>query len=93
MDEDPDRMSHEQLVDEVRKLRQGIRTHRDTTRHELCWHRPALWRLLPEKTDPIPVVPDWPQFLQGCLKYRQSLDDQAPGAPRTNEPYRRLRNT
>ena len=86
MDEDLDGMSRERLRDEVVKLRRGIRDHRDSTGHELCWHHPALWGLLPEKTDPTPVVPDWPQFLQGCLKYRQSLDEQAPHAPRTHEP-------
>ena len=86
MDEDLDGMSREQLGDEVVKLRRGIRDHRDRTGHELCWHHPALWGLLPEKTDPTPVVPNWPQFLQACLKYRQSLDEQAPHAPRTNEP-------
>ena len=47
----------------------------------------GLWGLLPEKTDPVPVVPEWPQFLAGCLKYRQSLDEQAPNAPRTKKPY------
>lgn len=79
-------MSREQLVEEVRKLRAGIRRHRDSTQHELCWHHPALWGLLPEKTDPVPTVPDWPQFIQGCVKYRLSLDEQAPDAPRTAEP-------
>lgn len=87
MDEDLDRMPREELVEEVRKLRRGIRRHRDSSRHELCWHHPELWGLLPEKTDPVPVVPDWPQFLAGCLKYRQSLDEQAPDAPRTARPY------
>lgn len=87
MDTDLEQMSREQLVEEVRKLRQGIREHRDSTRHELCWHHPALWGLLPEKTDPIPEIPDWPQFLEGCLKYRRSLDEQLPNAPRTSEPY------
>jgi hypothetical protein len=87
MDEDLERMSREQLIDEVRALRGGIRQHRDSTRHELCWHHPALWGLLPEKTDPVPVVPDWPEFIRGCVKYRQSLDEQAAGAPRSREPY------
>jgi hypothetical protein len=82
-------MSREQLVAEARKLRHGIRRHRDSTRHELCWHHPALWGLLPEKTDPIPVVPEWPEFLEGCVKYRRSLDKQAKDAPRSREPYRR----
>jgi len=74
MDDDLNGMSRERLVEEVRKLRRGIRVHRDSTGHELCWHHPALWGLLPEKQDPLPVVPDWPQFLQGCIRYRQSLD-------------------
>jgi hypothetical protein len=87
MDTDLDSMTREQLVAEVKKLRQGIRTHRDSTGQELCWHHPALWGLLPEKTDPLPVVPEWPRFLEGCLRYRESLDEQAPEAPRTKEPY------
>jgi len=87
MDADLKPMSREQLITEVMKLREGIRQHRDSSGHELCWHHPALWGLLPEKTDPVPVVPDWPQFLQGCVRYRQSLDEQAPDASRTQEPF------
>jgi hypothetical protein len=87
MDEDLEKMTREELIREVKKLRQGIRTHRDSTGHDLCWHHPELWGLLPEKTDPVPAVPHWPEFLRGCLKYRQSLDEQAPNAPRTNEAY------
>lgn len=73
-DADLERMSREQLVEEVSKLRHGIRGHRDSTLQDLCWHHPGLWGLLPEQTDPVPVVPDWPQFIRGCVKYRQSLD-------------------
>jgi hypothetical protein len=87
MDEDLEGMSREQLAAEVRKLRQGIREHRDSTLHELCWHHPELWGLLPEKTDPVPVVPEWAEFMEGCVKYRKSLDDQAPRAPRSREPF------
>ena len=89
MDEDIERMSRDQLIAEVKKLRDGIRTHRDSTGHELCWHHPALWGLLPEKTDPLPTVPTWPAFLRGCLRYRQSLDEQLPDAPRADVPYQR----
>jgi hypothetical protein len=46
-----------------------------------------LWALLPERTDPLPTVPSWPQFLRGCIRYRQSLDEQLPGAPRSDVPY------
>ena len=87
MDDDLDAMSREQLITEVRRLRDGIRKHRDSTGHELCWHHPALWSLLPEKSDPIPVVPEWPQFMAGCIRYRSSLDTQARNAPRTKRPY------
>ena len=83
MDEDLNTLTREQLVVEVTRLRAGIREHRDSTGHELCWHHPKLWGLLPERTDPQPVVPEWPQFLRGCLRYRESLDDQLPNAPRT----------
>jgi hypothetical protein len=88
MDEDLDRMSREELIAEARKLRQGIRVHRDSTGQELCWHHPALWGLLPERRDPLPTVPDWPEFLRGCIHYRQSLDEQLPNAPRSQEEYR-----
>jgi hypothetical protein len=87
MDSDLEQMSREQLIDEVKKLRNAIREHRDSSLHNLCWHHPALWGLLPEKTDPVPVVPEWPQFLEGCIRYRKSLDEQAPNAPRTKKPY------
>jgi len=76
------RLSREELIAELEKLRGGIREHRDSQMHELCWHHPDLWSLLPEKSDPLPAVPDWPQFLQGCLKYRESLDRQLPHTPR-----------
>jgi hypothetical protein len=89
MDEDLAGLSREQLVEEVRKLRRGIRAHRDSTGHELCWHHPALWGLLPETQDALPEVPDWPQFLRGCIRYRQSLDDQLPKAPRSSREYGR----
>ena len=88
MDEDLLAMTREQLIAEATRLRAGIRTHRDSTGHALCWHHPALWGLLPETTDPVPTVPTWPEFLRGCLRYRQSLDEQLPDAPRSDAPYR-----
>ena len=87
MDEDLEGLTREQLMGEARRLRAGIREHRDSTGHALCWHHPRLWALLPEKTDPIPTVPTWPEFLRGCLMYRQSLDAQLPHAPRSEAPY------
>jgi hypothetical protein len=86
MDDDLVALTREELIAEVRRLRTGIRAHRDSTGQELCWHHPALWGLLPEKTDPLPTVPAWPEFMRGCVHYRASLDEQLPGAPRSTEP-------
>ena len=80
-------MTREELIAEARRLRQGIRTHRDSTEHELCWHHPELWGLLPEQQDPLPSVPEWPAFLRGCIRYRQSLDRELPDATRTSQEY------
>ena len=87
MDEDLLALDRAQLIAEVARLRAGIRQHRDSSGQELCWHHPQLWALLPEKTDPLPTVPAWPQFLRGCLKYRESLDRQLPTAPRTHDEF------
>ncbi|MBI2261963.1 MAG: hypothetical protein HYU62_09925 [Caulobacterales bacterium] len=88
LDSDLDGMSREALVGEVIRLRTGVRAHRDSTRHALCWHHPKLWALLPEKTAPEIAVPEWPQFMRGCVRYRQSLDEQRPDAPRSPEEFR-----
>ena len=87
MDEDLDLLTNEELIAEVKKLRAGIRDHRDSTKHELCWHHPQLWGLLPEKVDPAIAVPAWPQFLRGCLRYRESLDQQLPNTPRVTDEF------
>ena len=87
MDEDLHLLSRDELIAEVKKLRAGIREHRDSTKHELCWHHPQLWGLLPEKVAPEIAVPAWPQFLRGCLRYRESLDRQLPNAPRVTDEF------
>jgi hypothetical protein len=87
MDADLEALSREQLILEVRRLRRAIREHRDSSGHDLCWHHPYLWSLLPEKMAPAVAVPAWPQFLRGCIRYRQSLDEQVPDAPRVNAEF------
>ncbi len=88
MDDDLDTLSREQLIAEAKKLRAGIRVHRDSSGQGLCWHQPGLWSLLPEQTPPSVEVPEWPQFMRGCVRYRQSLDEQLPHARRTNEEFK-----
>ena len=92
LDDDLGGMDRERLIEEVKKLRKAIREHRDSSGMDLCWHHPKLWALLPEKIDPDIAVPQWPQFLRGCVRYRQSLDEQAPAAPRTTEEYDPIRD-
>jgi len=87
VDEDLDAMTAEQLRAEVRRLRAGIREHRDSSGHDLCWHHPDLWQLLPERVEPSISVPEWPQFMRGCVAYRQSLDAEAADAPRMDREY------
>ncbi len=87
MDDDLNVFTREQLLDEVKRLRAGIRAHRDSSGHDLCWHHPALWRLLPEPLEQQIAVPAWPQFMRGCIQYRESLDEQLPEALRTTEEF------
>jgi hypothetical protein len=87
LDEDLRDLTRDELIAEVMRLREGIRTHRDSSGHDLCWHHPQLWGLLPE---PIPrdiAVPEWPQFLRGCIKYRETLDRELRDAPRTDTEF------
>ena len=78
MNEDLQQLNKAQLIEEVKKLRAGIREHRDSTGQDLCWHHPKLWGLLPEKIDPKISVPEWPEFMKGCIRYRSSLDQKNP---------------
>ena len=87
MDDDLRDMSRDQLLAEVRRLRQGIREHRDSSGHDLCWHHPNLWGLLPEPIAADIAVPPWPKFLRGCLKYREALERELPNAPPHQAEY------
>ena len=87
LDDDLGAMSRDELTTEIKRLRAGIREHRDSSGHDLCWHHPRLWGLLPEKTDPLPIVPPWPEFLAGCLNYRRSLDEAFPDRVRSVGDY------
>jgi len=84
MDDDLEMLSREQLVLEVKRLRTAIRAHRDSSGHDLCWHHPQLWGLLPERVAPEVAVPPWPAFLRGCVRYRESLERELPDARTTD---------
>lgn len=63
------------LLSECRKLRAGIRVHRDSSGHDLCWFTPELWDLLPDQEEPRPAVPPRAEFLARCTEYRDSLPE------------------
>jgi hypothetical protein len=88
MDEDLAKLSRDELTAEIKRLRAGIRKHRDSSEQDLCWFHPELWGLLPETVSPDVAVPAWPHFLRGCLKYREALDRELPHAVRTATEYR-----
>ncbi len=81
MDDDLEKMGREALIAEVKRLRAGIRAHRDSSGHALCWFHPQLWGLLPEPIAPEVAVPPWPKFMRGCVAYRASLDRELANAP------------
>ena len=80
MDDDLNDMDRDHLIAEVKRLRAGIRRHRDCSGHDLCWYHPHLWALLPEPLVPDVAVPPWPQFMRGCVAFRSSLDRELPNA-------------
>jgi hypothetical protein len=86
-DADLDAMDRDALLAAARAMRAAIRAHRDQTGHGLCWHHPDMWALLPDAPKGEQVVPDWPQFLRGCIKYRASLDEELSAAPRSGREY------
>lgn len=88
LDTDLDGMDRRALLSEVKRLRAGFRAHRDSSGHDLCWHHPQLWGLLPEKIAPEVAVPPWPKFIRGCLAYREALDRELPDAPIADVEYK-----
>ncbi|QRM56491.1 hypothetical protein [Sinorhizobium sp. BG8] len=86
-DDDLEAMPHAELLAAAKAMRVAIRAHRDATGHDLCWHHPHMWNLLPDLVSPEIAVPDWPQFMRGCVRYRQSLDEQLATKPRTKEEF------
>lgn len=74
-DDDLSFFSRDALVAEVKKLRDGIRLHRDASGHDLCWHHPKLWGLLPEQDMlELKTIPERSEFLRRCEAYRADLE-------------------
>jgi len=86
-DQDLGAMGQAELLAAAKAMRAAIRTHRDTSMHALCWHHPDMWALLPDSPPGGLIVPEWPQFMRGCTRYRESLDRQLADAPRSKKEF------
>lgn len=71
MDSDLLNMSVDQLQEEVLKLRNGIRQHRDQKGDDNCWldDQNYLYDLLPEKIIPFPELPEKNLMMLNCSRY------------------------
>ena len=71
MDNDIADMSFMQLQEEVMKLRNGIRKHRDQKGDENCWldDQFYLYGLLPEKIKADPQLPEKQLMMLNCSRY------------------------
>ena len=67
-------MTVRSLAEEVLRLREAIRRHRDKTGHELCWLNDVeLWSELGENASyPHNTLPVREEFLRQCAHYYES---------------------
>jgi hypothetical protein len=90
MDSDLDSMSREELIAEARKLRAGIREHRDSTGHDLCWHHPKLVGLLPEKNGPGAIGARLASVPRGLRQVSAVARQAAAGRAAHDRPLQRI---
>lgn len=69
-DSDLPSMTPAQLRQEVQRLRQAVRKHRDTQENARCWHNDlVLYGTLSEEVKPGRMLGDEKQLLQNCQRY------------------------
>ena len=57
------------------RLEAAIRKHRSAQGQDLCWLNDVeLWSALRDGVSVDRQVPSWPEFMAGCVRYRQMLD-------------------
>lgn len=85
MDNDLEDMTHNILVSEIKKLRQGIRGHHNSSRNDLLWGHPRLWDLIIEKKHPYHAASDTSRFLERQIYTHEFPNDKLPGSLITND--------
>jgi hypothetical protein len=87
MDDDLDDLTASELRAKVERLRAAIRQHRDSTGHDLCWHHPDMWGLLPESVEPDVAVPEVAQLPSRVCPLPRVADRQLSSAQRTTQEH------
>lgn len=73
MDDDLTTMTRDQMEIEVRRLRGGIRQHRDERGDDRCWlDDQRLYALLPDTGVAITTLPPKDVFLRSCERFWQT---------------------
>ena len=99
-DEEIDRLSGDdnatvrRLAAEVARLRAGIKSHRSTTGHELCWLNDVeLWKLIEANPAyPHESLPVAEEFLSQCRRYHESRLKNSPYTePPTREAVKKVK--
>jgi hypothetical protein len=73
IDADLKQLNNDALVQEVMRLRDGIRYHRDQKGDDRCWVDDLrLYDLLPEKTGHDSTLPTREKFLANCARFHDT---------------------
>ena len=83
-DTDLDRMTQDELIAEVTRLRHGCRSQCDRSGPDWGGQPAARWGCLRAQPDSLLAGLPWPLFLHGFLRYLQSLEVPSPHVPRTH---------
>lgn len=63
--------------DTALRLTAAIRKHRSAQGQDLCWLNDIeLWGALNDGVTQDRQVPPWPEFMAGCVRYRQMLEQE-----------------
>lgn len=63
-------MGASKLRKELKRVRNGIRQHRDAKGHDRCWENDwDMYKLLPESKDADFTLPPEEEFLENCKRY------------------------
>ena len=81
------RLTRDELVAEVRRFAPASASIATARRRSCAGTIRSFGACCRRRSSPRSPVPPWPNFLRGCLKYRESLDRELPNAPVADVEY------